>query len=43
MIYRPRNKNDRTHDEPRSTSRWFDYRRDEKPKHPFGFHKETTA
>lgn len=28
MTYRPRNKNDRTHDEPRSTSRWFDSRKD---------------
>jgi len=40
MTYRPRNRNDRTNEAPKSTARWFDYRKDESKTKPFGFHSQ---
>lgn len=39
MAYKPRNRNDRAFDGPRSTARWFDDRREDRrnPKNPCGF------
>lgn len=35
--YNPRNRNEKTHEAPKSTGRWFDDRRD-MLRHPVGFH-----
>jgi len=40
VTYRPRNRNDRTQDAPKSTARWFDDRKDVPRTQPFGFHQE---
>jgi hypothetical protein len=37
MTYTPRNRNEKTHEAPKSTARWFDDRR-AVPRHPVGFH-----
>lgn len=42
MIYRPRNRNERTHEAPKSTARWFDERKDRQNK-PCGFEPERWA
>lgn len=36
MSYKPRNRNEPTHDAPKSTARWFDDRKQE-PSNPCGF------